>query len=211
MSRMANCPGCGAAVQFRFAQAVQASCPYCSSVIVRTNVDLEKVGEVAALPPDPSPIQLYTEGIVNGKGFMVVGRLTYRYEQGFWNEWHLLFGDNTTGWLADAQAQYAVSTLVENPGKLPRRDELQVGRQFNWPNGRFTLTHITEARYVGFEGELPFTTAGKHEDCVFADLKTDTAAFATIDYSEEPPLLFVGRIVAFDDLRLTNLKRFEGW
>ncbi|MCL4843132.1 MAG: DUF4178 domain-containing protein [Bryobacteraceae bacterium] len=211
MSRLANCPSCGAQVQFRFAQAVQTACPYCQSVIVRTNVDLEKVGEVAALPPDPSPIQLYTEGIIGNKAFQVVGRLTYSYEQGFWNEWHLLFHDNTTGWLADAQAQYAYSQLVAPPSRLPAKGKLKRGQTFHWPQGEFTLTHLTVARYVGFEGELPFATDGRHEETVFADLKSPTAAFATIDYSEDPPLLFMGRIVTFDELQLKNLKMFEGW
>jgi hypothetical protein len=211
VSRSTQCPSCGAPVSFRFAQAVQASCPYCNSVLVRTDVDVEKVGEVAALPPDPSPIQLFTEGIVGGRAFQVVGRLTYQYEQGLWNEWHLLFNDNTTGWLADAQAQYAVSTLVPNPPGLPPRNKLKVGQTFTWPQGQFTLTHLTMAKYVGFEGELPFKTDGRHAETLFADLKSATAAFATIDYSEDPPLLFMGRIVSFDDLRLKNLKQFEGW
>lgn len=211
MSRATQCPGCGAPVTFRFAQAVQASCPYCNSVLVRTDVDVERVGEVAALPPDPSPIQLYTEGIAGNRAFVVVGRITYQYEQGLWNEWHLLFHDNTTGWLADAQAQYALSTLVPAPPNLPARNKLKVGQTFQWPQGAFTLTHLTVAKYVGFEGELPFSTQGRHEDTLFADLKSSSAAFATIDYSEQPPLLFMGRVVAFDDLRLKNLKQFEGW
>lgn len=211
MSRKANCPSCGAPVEFRFAQAVQASCPYCQSVLVRTGVDVETAGKVAALPPDPSPIQLYTEGVVDGRGFQVIGRLTYEYEQGLWNEWHLLFNDHKTGWLADAQAQYAFSTLAAPPAPLPDAKKLKPGMSFRWPQGEFTLTHITKARYVGFEGELPFPTEGRHEETVFADLKSASAAFATIDYSETPPLLFMGRIVTFDELRLKNLKTFEGW
>lgn len=211
MSRATQCPSCGAPVTFRFAQAVQAACPYCQSVLVRTDVDLERVGAVAELPPDPSPIQLYTEGIANNKAFMVVGRITYEYEQGLWNEWHLLYHDNSTGWLSDAQAQYAVSGLVNPPAALPPRQKLRVGMVFDWPQGAFTLTHLTTARYVGFEGELPFVTGGRHEETVFADLRTESADFATIDYSEEPPMLFLGRVVSFDELRLKNLKQFEGW
>ena len=40
MSRRANCPQCGAPIQFRFAQAVQTVCSYCNSVLVRHDVDL---------------------------------------------------------------------------------------------------------------------------------------------------------------------------
>jgi hypothetical protein len=46
---------------------------------------------------------------------------------------------------------------------------------------------------------------------VFADLRTTGGDFATIDYSEDPPLLFMGRAVDFDDLHFKNLRTFEGW
>jgi len=45
----------------------------------------------------------------------------------------------------------------------------------------------------------------------FADLRTSDGRFATIDYSEDPPLLFMGRAVEFDELRLKNVREFEGW
>lgn len=210
MSRAANCPSCGAPITFQFAQAVQAACPYCKSIIVRFDVDLRKVGEVAELPPDPSPIQLMTEGRFGDANFTVIGRLAYEWEQGGWNEWHILMSNGSTGWLSDAQADYAVSFLTPAPAPLPKAADLRIGQTFRWPQGAFAVTHITKARYVGFEGELPFRTSDR-ELCTFADLRTVDARFATIDFSEEPPLLYIGRQVGFDDLKLTNLKQYEGW
>ena len=49
----------------------------------------------------------------------VAGRIVYEYDDGGWNEWHLVFADGASGWLSDAQAEYAVSTLVTPPGPLP--------------------------------------------------------------------------------------------
>lgn len=210
MSVAAACPSCGAPITFQFAQAVQSACPYCHSIIVRHDVDLAKVGEVAALPPDPSPIQLMTEGRFGDTNFTVIGRLAYEWDQGGWNEWHILMSNGSTGWLSDAQADYAVSFLTPTPGPLPKVDNLRIGQTFKWPQGAFAVTHITKARYVGFEGELPFRTDDR-ELCTFVDLRTVDARFATIDYSEEPPLVYVGRQVAFDDLKLVNLKQYEGW
>ena len=48
----ANCPNCGALVHFRWSGAVQTTCEYCRSILVRRDVNLEKVGEVAELPHD---------------------------------------------------------------------------------------------------------------------------------------------------------------
>lgn len=210
MSRVAQCPSCGAPVTFQFAQAVQAACPYCKAILVRHDVDLEKVGEVAELPADASPIQIMTEGRFGDRNFTVIGRLTYEYDQGTWNEWHIMMANGETGWLSDAQAQYAVSFLAKPATGLPPEDTLRPGMTFQWPSGSYVMTHITKARYVGFEGELPFRTDDRSE-CTFADLRTVDDRFATIDYSEQPPLLYLGRMVAFDDLKLTNLKEFEGW
>jgi hypothetical protein len=35
--------------------------------------------------------------------------------------------------------------------------------------------------------------------------------FATIDYSDDTPVLYRGEMVDFDSLHLTNLRTFEGW
>src|SRR5882762_9202801 len=89
----ATCPNCGAQVVFRWSSSVQTVCEYCKSILVRTDVDLKKVGEVADLPPDSSPIQIGTEGSYNHKGFVAIGRIVYEYELGSWNEWHLMLND----------------------------------------------------------------------------------------------------------------------
>ncbi|HEY2842070.1 MAG TPA: DUF4178 domain-containing protein, partial [Bryobacteraceae bacterium] len=104
-----NCPNCGAPVQFRWSSAVQTVCPFCHSILIRDDLDLKKVGQVADLPPDPSPISLLTEGIYHGKAFQAIGRIVYEWENGGWNEWHIVFSDGVSGWLSDAQLQYAIS------------------------------------------------------------------------------------------------------
>jgi hypothetical protein len=208
--RTADCPACGAKIEFQWSSAVQSACPYCRSILVRHDVDLERVGEVADLPPDASPIQIGTEGVHGAKGFVVIGRIRYEWEAGGWNEWHLIHNDGTSGWLSDAQAEYAVSRLVEPPAPLPAADSLRPGTSFRFSGGEYFVSTITRARYVGFEGELPFRTT-ERDEMRFADLRSPGAQFGTIDYSEDPPLLFLGEAVSFDSLRLKNLREFEGW
>ena len=82
----ANCPNCGALVQFRWSGAVQTTCEYCRSILVRRDLNLEKVGEVGDLPREVSPIHIGTEGAFHNKAFQVVGRILYEYEAGGWNE-----------------------------------------------------------------------------------------------------------------------------
>jgi hypothetical protein len=206
----ANCPNCGAPVTFRWSSAVQTTCEFCHSILVRTDVDLKKVGEVADLPADASPIQIGTEGVYQNKGFVVIGRILYEYEQGGWNEWHVVYNDSTSGWLSDAQLEYDVSSSATPPSALPPAEQVTRGQTFQWSGKTFQVTSLTKARYKGVQGELPFEYWDK-TDLIFADLRTSDGEFATIDYSENPPLLFRGRAVEFDDLHFKNLRLFEGW
>jgi hypothetical protein len=210
MSVSANCPNCGAPIKFLWSSAVQTTCEYCHSILVRTDVDLKKVGVVADLPPDSSPIQIGTEGIYQSKNFVVVGRIIYQYQQGGWNEWHIVYNDGSSGWLSDAQLEYDLSWLTQPPAPLPAAGELYPGRPFQFNKQHFEVTSITTARYKGVQGELPFEYWNKQDE-VFADLRTSGGDFATIDYSENPPLLFLGRSAEFDELHFKNLREFEGW
>jgi uncharacterized protein DUF4178 len=203
----ANCPNCGAKITFRWSASVQTVCEYCKSILVRTDVDLKKVGQVADLPANSSPIQIGTEGVYGPHSFVAIGRIIYQYDQGNWNEWHLMMNNETSGWLSDAQDEYAVSFPA--PGrKLPK--QCNVGQEYTWDNNPYTVSTITKAHYCGVEGELPFEYWDK-SDVVFVDLMSFTSKFATIDYSDDEPALYLGEFVDFDSLKLKNLRSFEGW
>lgn len=209
-AQQALCPGCGAPVSFLWSSAVQTACPFCRAILVRHDVDLEKAGTAAELAADASPIQLRAEGIFEGNAFVVAGRIVYAWEQGRWNEWHIVFNDGRSGWLSDAQAEYAISFPAVSDGSLPQPGEIRRGQQFQFHGATYFATTLTEARYEGFEGDLPFTTY-ERKAMLFADLRTADGRFGTIDYSESPPLLFLGRSTGFEELSLRGLREFEGW
>jgi hypothetical protein len=211
--RAALCPSCGAPIVFHWSSSVQTTCAHCKSILVRTDVNLERVGVVADLPPDSSPIQLGTTGVYENRAFTVAGRIVYDYDEGSWNEWHIVL--NTAGsavgsdWLSDAQSQYAV-TLAFRADPLPALAAVHLGDRFTWNKTVFEVTAITDARYRGVEGELPFEYWDK-QGATFADLRSTAGDFATLDYSDTQPVLYVGKMVDFDALQLKNLRAFEGW
>jgi hypothetical protein len=209
-SPLTNCPSCGAPVTFRWSGAIQTVCPFCHSILVRTDVALQNVGKVADLPPDPSPIQLQTSGTYNNKNFDVIGRIIYEYEQGGWNEWHIVFSDGTSGWLSDAQLQYAVSFQMQSI-PLPPEQQVTRGSRLTFAKIQFEVSTMTIASYKGTEGELPFPFYGK-KNMLFADLRSTGDDFATLDYSDQAaPMLFVGKTVSYESLHLKNIRQFEGW
>ena len=207
--RTSNCPNCGASITFRWSSSVQTVCAYCKSVLVRTDVDLKKVGQVADLPPDASPLQITTEGKYGNRPFLVAGRIIYAYDQGNWNEWHIVFSDGGDGWLSDAQDEYAIS-FRKDIVDLPYQREAWLGSTFKWDGISFAVTSRTAAHYAGVEGELPFEYWDKTE-VIFIDLRSSGGDFATLDYSDQQPVLYIGKAVEFDDLHLNNLRKFEGW
>ena len=199
--RKANCPNCGAEISFRWSGAVQTTCPACRSILVRHDLNLEKVGEASDVPEAMSGIQLGTEGRFKGKAFTVIGRIVYKYDLGHWSEWHIRFADDTSGWLSDAQAEYAVTRqLAQTPKQgISLNDDVVIEGK------NFKATALTQAHYAGVEGELPFEYWDK-EEVQFIDLRGPGDSFATIDYTETPPLLFVGEYEDFTELRFRNLR-----
>jgi len=140
---------------------------------------------------------------------MVAGRIIYDYDEGSWNEWHIVLNQGGSAWLSDAQCQYAV-TLAFAAESLPALASVHLGDRFTWNKVAFAATAITQARYRGVEGELPFQYWDKPE-ATFVDLRSTGGDFATLDYSGSEPVLYLGKMVEFDALRLKNLREFEGW
>jgi hypothetical protein len=204
---IANCPSCGAEIRFRWAGAVQTVCEHCSSIVVRRDVDLEAVGRVSEPPPVTSRIQLGTTGAYRGRRFTVVGRIAYAWEAGAWSEWHLGFGDGGSGWLSDAQDEYAVTFAVPMTHGIPDPQRLEPGHEVRLgiAGDPYAVGSVTRARYAGLEGDLPFEYHG-HEQTPFVDLRNAHGHLATIDYSETPPLLFAGEFVEFASLGLKELR-----
>jgi len=210
MSFETNCPSCGAKVVFRSSSAVVAVCEYCKSTLVRHDVNLDDVGKMADLKADGSPLQLGSLGVYAGVHFAVVGRIQYRFDQGLWNEWYLAFDDMRGGWLGEARGNYAVSFLTEVSDVIPPYGDLKVGTSIELGKRPFEIVDIENARVIAGEGELPFTVDAGYEAPV-ADLSGAGRSFATIDYSGEKPLVFVGQYVEFDELRLMGLRELDGW
>jgi hypothetical protein len=209
-ARTATCPTCGAAITFRSSSAVQTTCPYCRSILVRHDLDLARVGVVSDLPETASPIQLGTEGTYGRAAFVVVGRIVYEYERGGWSEWYCAASGGDSFWLSDAQLDYAVSREATPDVALPSAREARPESIVRAAGREYRVTTRTDARYRGVEGELPFEYWDK-QTVAFVDLVDEAGRFATIDYSETPPLLFVGEYVSFGSLQLRNVRTFENW
>jgi hypothetical protein len=205
-----NCPSCGAPVIFQSAASILAVCEYCASTLIRHDLDLEDLGKMAALLVDGSPLQLRAEGQYRRAHFSVVGRIQLRYEKGIWNEWHLLFDDLRSGWLGESGGIYTVSFLTAVKEIIPRFEDLNAGSRVILNDQPYEVTQLQKTFCVAGEGELPFAVGPGYE-APEADLAGPENMLATLDYSEEIPLVFLGEYVEFEQLHLSGLREFDGW
>ena len=200
MSALASCPSCGAALSFRPGTMV-AVCPYCKALAARKDRDPELIGKVADLVDTDSPLGLGASGTYTGRAFTLAGRVQLKHPLGgVWDEWYLALDDGRWGWLAEAQGRYYLTFTQTPHGALPAADSLQAGGLADLgPDGLWTVGELSEGTFHSAEGEIPWAVE-PGATYRFADLSGRNGAFATLDFSEEPPLFFLGREVALADL-----------
>jgi hypothetical protein len=205
-----SCPSCGGEMTFVSKVSLYAVCPWCSSLVMRKDLALEKIGVVGELQEDGTPIRLGTAGLYQGRPFDVIGRIQLRFPAGYWNEWYLRYGPDRDGWLGETQGIYAVTFKAKVLEAVPSFTAMRPGLKVVLNGEAFEVKDIQDAKCIGGEGELPFEIESGYEAPV-VDLGTGGPRCATIDYSETPPLVFVGEYQEFDRLQLRNLRELEGW
>lgn len=201
----AACPGCGAPVSFLSAQSTHAVCGYCQSTVVRQGEVLSRIGKMAELFEDYSPLQLLVTGTYLQRRFTLVGRLQYRSPTGTWTEWNALFDDGSPGWLAEDNGAYVFTQPLDAQRDLPSAARFRVGAQTAINGTSFTVASNVQAVLISAQGELPaMPPLGQPFDMV--ELRNEAGEVLSIDYTRRPPAVSRGRAVLLEGLALQGLK-----
>ena len=204
-SYSAPCPGCGAPVEFRSAQSTHAVCGYCQSTVVRQGDVLSRIGKMAELFDDHSPLQLFATGTYEKRAFTLIGRLQYKTLEGTWTEWNAFFDDGSNGWLAEDNGAYVFTRPDTRQMNMPPADRYVVGKSVNVSGKPFTVASNVSASLISAQGELPkLPPLGQPFDVV--ELRSDSGEVISIDYTGTPPTVSQGTAVLLDDLALKGLK-----
>jgi hypothetical protein len=200
----AQCPNCGAPVEFASAASASAVCSFCRSTLLRDGDTLSRIGQSAEIFDDYSPLQLGATGRWMGQGFAVVGRVQRGSELGNWNEWHLLFeaGERTrVGWLSEDNGQFVLS--LEAPLDETPPAEPQVGAPLTLAGQRWQVAAVVQAALRAAEGELPRPPRGGR----VVELRNSQGEVGSLEYGDSgPPVWSVGRGVRLADLALQGLR-----
>ena len=206
--RAFTCPSCGATLEMKSSIAVCAVCKSCGSMVVRTDAAVESIGKVASLPDDLTPLQVGAGFTWEGRRYTILGRVRIGWRDGAWNEW---FADDggRPGWLAEAQGFLSIAFEEPVPagldGAMPA-----LGAAVSIGGDSFRVADVKDAVCIGSEGELPFA-APKGRAATYADMLSETEAFAGLEDSSEGRRLYVGRYAPFRAFGFTALRALDGW
>jgi Zn finger protein HypA/HybF involved in hydrogenase expression len=209
----ANCPSCAAPVEFKAGSTIVLVCPFCRSAVARTDRGLKDLGKVAEIVESQSPLRLGLKGEFKGERFELTGRAQLRHELGgSWDEWYATFSNGWVGWLAEAQGNFYLTFYQPLPpgASVPAFEQLSVGQNVPEVPSPAPLMVVEKgvATSVAADGEIPYKLT-PNERSEYADLSGRDNAFGTIDYSIDPPWVFVGQQVSLADIGLADARAAE--
>ena len=207
------CPSCGAEIVFHSPISVTCVCPYCRSLIVRRDRDLEAMGKMAKLPDDVTPFQIGVTGSFVSTRFSVIGRVRMAWEDGGWNEWFLWFENERKGWLAEAQGFLAVSFAQDIAEDADwALEPLRLGQEVVFDDDSYVIADLKQAECVACEGELPDVLKPGQTTFV-ADAITNDGRFLSLacDARWVAKELFAGAYAEFDSFGFSQLRDLPGW
>jgi endogenous inhibitor of DNA gyrase (YacG/DUF329 family) len=201
----APCPGCGAPVEFRSAQSAFAVCSFCRSTVARDGETLSRIGKMAEVFEDYSPLQLMAAGSFGGRAFTLVGRLQYKGETGTWTEWIAVYDDGSQGVLAEDNGSYVFSAPADLGREVPAADSLRVGATTSVAGRPFTVSSNVAVSLISAQGELPkLPTLGRLFPMV--ELRSSEGEVVSIDYGTQPAVVSRGVAVQLEGLAMSGLR-----
>jgi hypothetical protein len=175
--------------------------------VVRDGETLKRIGKMAELFDDHSPLQLQVSGVWGGQAFTLVGRLQYKYGEGTWTEWHAVLADGSSAYLSEDNGAYVWVSAQAVQQAVPEAARFRVGA-VSAINGRsYTVASNQPVQLIAAQGELPRLPAlGSPHDMVELRGQGPGVEVLSIDYSTQPPGVSRGVPVLLDELKLTGLR-----
>ncbi len=178
-------------------------------MVVRTGDTLARIGKMAELFDDFSPLQLQAAGVFQGRHFTLVGRLQYRYDQGNWTEWHAVLDDGGSAFLSEDNGAYVFSLPATLERAVPAAERFVVGATTALGGKPFSVASSQQVSLLSAQGELPRLPA-LGQPFAMVELRSADGEVFSIDYGPAlaggAPALSRGRAVLLDDLKLTGLR-----
>lgn len=156
MAQQLDCDSCGAQIQIenQFIRAV--TCQFCgSSYLVSGEAGLNARGKGVKLADYPSRLKIGQQGTIKGRKFSVLGRVRYRYPEGFWEEWQINWDDGQApSWLEEDEGYWTLYTRARVRSEIPAHQAVKVGSSIKVNGMTVFVTEKRSGQMVGHEGQF---------------------------------------------------------
>ena len=155
MAKM-SCTSCGAPleVENQFVRAV--TCNFCGAVYQITgDQGLNNVGKTVSLANYPSRLHIGMRGKIKDKGFTILGRIRYTYDEGFWDEWQIAWDDSSPpAWLEEDEGYWTLYRRERVRAAIPPYESVNVGSTINVNKYDVFVTEKRQGKMMGSEGQF---------------------------------------------------------
>ena len=160
-----NCTSCGAPIDIKNQFIRTATCEYCGAVFtISGSEDLKATGDKVSLADYPSRFSIGTRGKIKDKGFSIIGRMRYTYEEGFWDEWQIIWDDDSPpSWLEEDEGYWTLYDKERVRGAIASYDEIKVGASVKINKHEVFITERRKGKLLGHEGQFASTLPNVHQ------------------------------------------------
>ncbi len=184
------CTSCGAPLVIRNRFSKVLVCDYCGTHLKIDGDTLTISGRFPKLAGFPSLFSTGASGTILGKSFSILGRMRYRYDGGYFDEWFLDF-DGGNAWLTEDEGTYTLYSDLMESVDISEIEPLRAGQNFLLGEKKVMIKEKGRAVVDGGEGELYFYVK-PGTGITYIDAVSEGKKVA-IEYSDEEIEIFSGR------------------
>lgn len=196
-----NCTSCGAAIEIKNRFSKVFVCDYCGTHLRVSDSGLDIAGKHPRLADFPSVFSVGTKGTILSKPFTALGRMRYRYQGGYYDEWFIeLDGENA--WFTEDEGTYTLYTDLYEAVDIPDIDSIRPGQNIMVGDKKVMVKEKGKAVVEGGEGELFFYVEPGSE-VVYLDAVSEGKK-VSVEYTGSEVEMFSGRPLLKRDIIVDN-------
>jgi hypothetical protein len=199
-----SCPSCGGPVKQRNPGSKTLCCSFCGQTSHLFAESLQAAGTKHLLIDYGSVFEAGKTGKLGGREFLVLGRIRFDYEDGFWDEWYINYlDDGSEGWIQEDDGSFV---LFREEKRLDQPLDFRRAKVGSWHNfdGAWEPAFLTSKGHAtvnGGEGELPFQILpGETVDFIDGIWEGQLLSIELLKYDR---ILFVGQPFDWEELQLS--------
>jgi DNA-directed RNA polymerase subunit RPC12/RpoP len=154
MSSM-SCTSCGAPLEIENRFSKVLVCGYCGTHLKVSGEGLDISGKHPKLAEFPSIFNVGTRGTILGKPFKALGRMRYKTEDSYYDEWFIDY-DGETAWFVEDEGTYSIFFEIFEAADFPDPGTISAGQNIEVAGKRVMVKEKGTSVVEGGEGELSY-------------------------------------------------------